>query len=77
MDRYVCISACTCYINIIITLPGNHRDSDVELLILCNHWYSNLNRALVSVLLVLLLFFFYCLQVVVDYTDYDPLLPLM
>ena len=77
MDRYAYTSPCTCYINIIITLPGNHRDSDVELLILCNHWYSNLNRALVSVLLVLLLFFFYCLQVVVDYTDYDPLLPLM
>ena len=58
MDRYAYTCACTCYINIIITLPGNHRDSDVELLILCNHWYSNLNRALVSVLLVLLLFFF-------------------
>ena len=76
MDRYVYTCGCSCYKNIIITLPGNHRDSDVELLILCNHWYSNLNRALVSVLLVLLLFF-YCLQVVVDYTDYDPLLPLM
>ena len=58
MDRYVYTSAGTCYINIIIILPGNHRDSDVELLILCNHWYSNLNRALVSVLLVLLFIFF-------------------
>lgn len=77
MDRYAYTSACTCYINIIITLPGNHRDSDVELLILCNHWYSNLNRALVSVLLVFIFYFFYCLQIVVDYTDYDPLLPLM
>ncbi|XP_003386786.1 PREDICTED: nuclear factor related to kappa-B-binding protein-like [Amphimedon queenslandica] len=40
---------------------GNHRDSEPELLILYNHWYSNIDRALV----------------VVDYTDYDPLPPLI
>ena len=27
---------------------GNKRDSDIELLVLCNHWKSNLHRSLVS-----------------------------
>ena len=38
-----------------MTNIGNKRDSNIELLVLCNHWFTNLNRALVSHMILCIL----------------------
>ena len=39
-----CEAVCVC----LLCVAGHNRDSELELLVLCNHWIENMHRTLVS-----------------------------